>query len=192
MIGYPFSCIIKDMFRRRRIIPAGQPGRAVFEQELIRAHQMYEASRFDEAGAIFERLAEIAAARNGPRAPRFYLEAGRCWMHTSRIDYAMQLMEQGHQLALQKGRIDLIQRLCPLLQIELAQQGWAAQSQQVAGWLKAIPALPIIPADETHQKKPALPVKCPSCGASVNPQTVNWLDQVTAECDFCGSSIQGK
>ena len=179
------------MFRRRRNLPPGQPGRIVFEQELMRAHQLYVSGQFDEAGAIFERLAEIADARNGPRAPRFYLEAGRCWMHTNRIEEAMQLLEQGHRLAIQKGRTDLLQRLCPSLQAELVQLGWTAQALQVASWMEGLPPIKPNPAAGLYQNRPALPLKCPSCGASVNPKEVHWLDQVTAECDFCGSSMRG-
>ena len=31
---------------------------------------------------------------------------------------------------------------------------------------------------------------CPSCGASLRPDEVEWLDDVTAECAYCGSPVR--
>jgi len=35
-----------------------------------------------------------------------------------------------------------------------------------------------------------LPEKCSSCGAGIRPNEVKWLDDVTAECHYCGSVIK--
>jgi hypothetical protein len=35
-----------------------------------------------------------------------------------------------------------------------------------------------------------LPTKCPSCGAAIRPNEVKWLDDVTAECRYCGTPIK--
>jgi ribosomal protein L32 len=35
-----------------------------------------------------------------------------------------------------------------------------------------------------------LPTKCPSCGAVIRPHEVKWLDNVTAECRYCGTPIK--
>jgi len=35
-----------------------------------------------------------------------------------------------------------------------------------------------------------LPTKCPSCGTAIRPNEVKWLDDVTAECQYCGTPIK--
>ena len=35
-----------------------------------------------------------------------------------------------------------------------------------------------------------LPTKCPSCGAAIRPNEVKWLDDITAECRYCGMPIK--
>jgi hypothetical protein len=42
----------------------------------------------------------------------------------------------------------------------------------------------------TSTKKPILPTHCPSCGAAVKPDEVEWLDDITAECGYCGSPVR--
>jgi hypothetical protein len=35
-----------------------------------------------------------------------------------------------------------------------------------------------------------LPTKCPSCGVAIRQHEVMWLDNVTAECQYCGTPIK--
>jgi hypothetical protein len=37
-----------------------------------------------------------------------------------------------------------------------------------------------------------LPPKCPYCGGSVIPDSVEWVDAASALCDYCGSVLQGE
>ena len=43
----------------------------------------------------------------------------------------------------------------------------------------------------SHQRRKDASV-CPSCGAAVRPDEVEWLDYVTAECAYCGSPVRGE
>lgn len=178
------------MFRKRRITPSVGPLRVNFEEQLAHAQILFQQKRFAAAAAIFEQLAGLAEARGGPRAPRFYLQAGRSWYHAGNITRGMQLLERGWNLALQTGRRDLLGRIGSSLVAELDELGLGQASQTVSIWLAKIPTLPEIP----HPDPPRhlqLPLKCPSCGAPVIPTRVVWLDDLTAECDFCGSPMRG-
>jgi hypothetical protein len=42
-----------------------------------------------------------------------------------------------------------------------------------------------------QEEKPRLPGKCPQCGGTVHPQEVEWIDERTASCDYCGSILEG-
>jgi hypothetical protein len=75
---------------------------------------------------------------------------------------------------------------------ELLENGWTTESQELMAFMKGdspreIPVDPI-PAQPT--KRPSLPTHCPACGAGVRPDEVEWLDDVTAECAYCGSPIR--
>lgn len=35
-----------------------------------------------------------------------------------------------------------------------------------------------------------LPKNCPNCGGPLSPSTVNWANEVTALCPYCGTSIK--
>lgn len=51
--------------------------------------------------------------------------------------------------------------------------------------------LPITPTKTASpQKRPVLPTHCPACGAAVKPDEVEWLDDITAECAYCGSPVR--
>jgi hypothetical protein len=178
------------MFRRRPNPIANRLGRGLIDQELSKAILLFNQGHFAEAGMTFERIAEIAAARNGPRAPRFFLEAGRSLFHARQPERAFQLLERGWKLASANGRIGLLARLGPGLSAEIGQLGYVEQAHSIQGWLGKLPAAPA-PAFTQSQKRPELPLKCPSCGAPVRPNEVEWLDEQTAECDFCGNPLRG-
>ncbi|MBI4771264.1 MAG: hypothetical protein HY784_12865, partial [Chloroflexi bacterium] len=35
-----------------------------------------------------------------------------------------------------------------------------------------------------------LPAHCPQCGSPLHPDEVEWLDERTAECEYCGSVVR--
>ncbi|HEX9117672.1 MAG TPA: hypothetical protein VGA61_16500, partial [Anaerolineae bacterium] len=37
-----------------------------------------------------------------------------------------------------------------------------------------------------------LPTHCPGCGAPLRPDEVDWLDEMTATCEYCGSPVHGE
>jgi hypothetical protein len=76
---------------------------------------------------------------------------------------------------------------------ELNQRGLSKEAQQVSAYLKSL--LPDFDADlgiPSPSKRSPLPTHCPGCGAPLRPDEVEWLDDVTAECAFCGSPVHGE
>ncbi|HEY9152870.1 MAG TPA: hypothetical protein VIN60_08300 [Anaerolineales bacterium] len=39
-------------------------------------------------------------------------------------------------------------------------------------------------------KRGVLPTNCPKCGAPIHGDEATWIDNQTAECDYCGASIR--
>ena len=178
--------------RRRGIFgPARSPGRQFIDEELIIAHAHFESGRYIDAGVIFENIARMAASHNGPRAPRFYLQAGRSFLYGGNIEHGMALLENSRNLFIQYGRTEVIPLIILNLQAELQQMGLLEQSKQVAQWAVGLP-IPRQSPGSAVNKHSLLPLKCPSCGGPVIPLDTIWLDDNTAECVYCGSLIRGE
>ena len=74
-----------------------------------------------------------------------------------------------------------------------------ALQQEYGGRLRAGPlkrrqgamagAAPAAPAAPQHGP---LPTSCPKCGAPVHGTEANWVDNNTAECDYCGALIRAE
>ncbi len=39
-------------------------------------------------------------------------------------------------------------------------------------------------------KRGVLPTNCPKCGAPIHGDEATWIDNLTAECDYCGAAIR--
>ena len=68
---------------------------------------------------------------------------------------------------------------------ELKERGLENEAAEIESILSEI--LPKTFSAEPLSKHPVLPTHCPSCGAPLRPDEVEWLDEVTAECGYCGS-----
>jgi hypothetical protein len=179
------------MFRRRRLFQPSRPARAAVEQELIQANALFERGQYTESAALFERLATLAALRGGPRAPRFYLQAGRAWLHAGQMERGMLLLGEGRRVALATGNFQILMAVLPRLRVELEGLGMRQAAQLVETWLPGLP--PITPTVASQSTKPPrLPLKCPSCGGPILPDEVQWVSEDTAECAFCGSPLRGE
>jgi NAD-dependent SIR2 family protein deacetylase len=68
-----------------------------------------------------------------------------------------------------------------------------AEASEIETYLRAnLPADFTPPANQVPARKPPLPTHCPSCGGAVRPDEIEWLDEVTAECDYCGSPLRSE
>ena len=155
---------------------------------LQEANFAFDKGEYGRAGELFEKIAETAAARGGPRAPLFYLQAGRARILAGQTHLGMPSLQRGLELLAQREQFPRLQQSGQRVISELNDRGLQEQAVEIETWLKGI--LPSVPAPDSTLKRPVLPTHCPSCGASVRPDEVEWLDDVTAECAYCGSPIR--
>jgi hypothetical protein len=74
---------------------------------------------------------------------------------------------------------------------ELNERGLTNEVTDIEILLKTLlPSRASFEAQPSPAKKPILPTHCPSCGAAVKPDEVEWLDEITAECGYCGSPVR--
>lgn len=158
---------------------------------LQEANFAFDKGEYGRAGELFEKIAETAAARGGPRAPLFYLQAGRARILAGQTALGMPSLKRGLGLLAEHGRYLRLRRAGRRLIAELNERGLKKEATEIDAWLKnASSSAPVEVTPETPVKRPILPSHCPSCGAAVRPDEVEWLDDLTAECDYCGSPLR--
>jgi len=152
---------------------------------LQEANFAFSKGEYGRAAELFEKIARVADGRNGPRAPLFHLQAGRARFLAGQTGLGMPSLKRGLELLAQRRRYQRLHQLGTRTIDELNHHGYKNEASEIEAWLK--PVLPEVPLGEATAKKPVLPTHCPSCGAPLLPDEVEWLDDVTAECGYCGS-----
>ncbi len=161
---------------------------------LQRANELMATGDYAGAANSFEQLARAADGRQGKRAPLLYIQAGRARIFAGQNAMGVDLLERGLGLFAVRGRPRKLARAAYRIINELNQRGLTKEAQQITKYVTELePGLDLnnIPAEET-EKHPVLPTHCPGCGAPIHPDDVDWIDNITAECEYCGSPVRGE
>jgi hypothetical protein len=158
---------------------------------LVAANQMLESGNYKEAADRFEAIARTVESRGGSRAPQFHLQAGRARILAGQNETGLAHLKHGLSLFVQRSAWPHLHRAGNRVVAELRKHGLTDEVNEISEWMREN-----LPAnfDSVHYaapvKKTVLPTHCPSCGAVVLPDEVDWLDDITAECAYCGSPIR--
>lgn len=159
---------------------------------LRRGNQLMEAGDFLGAASAFEQLARAAEARGGTRAPFFYLQCGRAQLAAGQKAEAVQSLERGLGIFSARGQTVKLAFVADRLVADLGRRGLTEEARLIAAYLKGL--LPnYVPGSSVSgvSAHPVLPTHCPGCGAPVRPDEVEWLDDATAQCAYCGTPVRG-
>ena len=158
---------------------------------LQEANFVFDKGEYGRAAELFERIAETAAARGGPRAPLFHLQAGRARILAGQAALGMPSLKRGLELLAQRGQFPRLHQAGRRVISELKEQSLNKEAAEIAAWLESLlPSMPSLASPKVPPKRPVLPTHCPACGAGMRPDEVEWLDEVTAECAYCGSPVR--
>ena len=179
---------MRRMFRRHIRKTLAQEVPPILQE----ANFAFDKGEYGRAGELFERIADTAAARNVPRAPIYYLKAGQARALAGQIKLAMPSLKRGLELLAQRGAGGKYRQAGRRAVRELMEHGFATESQDLQAFLDRHSPLEVSPDafSASSAKKPLLPTHCPSCGAAVLPDEVEWLDESTAGCAYCGNPIR--
>jgi len=178
---------MRRMFRRQIRKSLAQEVPPILQE----ANFAFSKGEYGHAGELFERIAEGADARGGPRAPLFHLQAGRSRIYAGQTKLGMPSLKRGLELLAERKKFQRLHNAGMRVIAELNERGLKSEVTDIEILLKTL--LPSKSAFETQAapaKKPILPTHCPSCGAAVKPDEVEWLDEITAECGYCGSPVR--
>lgn len=172
---------MRRMFRRER--------RKSFAPDipplLQEANMAFEKGEYGRAAERYDRLARVADARGGPRAPLLLLQAGRARVYAGQAMLGLPSIKRGLELLAERGQLHRVHHVGMRTIAELKERGLEVEATNIEIHLGTI--LPKTFSAEPETKRPALPTHCPSCGALLRPDEVEWLDDDTAECGYCGS-----
>ena len=177
---------MRRMFRRQIRKSLAQEVPPVLQE----ANFAFDKGEYGRAAELFEQIAQVADARGGPRAPLFHLQAGRSRILAGQTVLGMPSLKRGLEL-LKQGRYFLrLHRSWRRIIADLTERGLMKEASEIEAWFKAeLPPAPKLDESETT-KHPVLSTHCSSCGAAVKPDEVEWLDDITAECGYCGSPVR--
>jgi len=157
---------------------------------LQEANFAFSKGEYGRAAELFERIAKVADGRDGPRAPLFNLQAGRARLLAGQVALGMPSLKRGLELFAERNQFQRLHEMGMRTITELNQRGFKNEAVDIEIWLKTL--MPSTPSfdGQADAKRPILPTHCPSCGAPLRPDEAEWLDDVTAECGYCGSLVR--
>lgn len=177
------------MFRRARRLLRGAPVPAA-PPALRNAHRLMEAGNYAEASLAFYDLARKAEDRFPERAPILYTEAGRAAVLSGDSKKGVVHFRSALTLLGTQQRYRRLQNLGKRIVAELRERGLNTEAEEVESVIRNNAQAPAEKEAPIPQKRATLPTHCQSCGAALRPDEVEWLDVVTAECDYCGSPVR--
>ena len=178
---------MRRMFRRQIRRTLAQNVSPVLQE----ANVAFDKGEYRHAAELFENIAQTADARGGSRAPIFHLQAGRARVFAGQTKPGILSLQRGLELFAERGQLHKLHRASQRVLAELRSRGLNAEATEMESWLKKLAApMSDLETQSVPTKRPTLPTHCPSCGAAVKPDEVDWLDDVTAECAYCGSPIR--
>jgi hypothetical protein len=159
---------------------------------LQEANFAFDKGEYGRAGELFEKIADTVSVRGGVRAPLFYLQAGRARTLAAQIHLAMPSWKRGLELLAQRGAWNKFQQAGERAIAELLEYGFAAESQELKSFLNHLSPreIPWHTLQPLPIKKPTLLTHCSACGAAIRADEVEWPDEATAECAFCGNPLR--
>ncbi len=178
------------MFRRRPFVrPFRRAVMPTIPPALMRANELLAAGNYPAAAEAFEQLARGAQTRALPHDAQLFLQAGRCRILAGQVPAGMADLKQGLSILAQRGNWRRFQNAAQRAVADLNQRGLTAEAAEIEALFKAS-----LPASFVAGPAPKrrLPTTCPACGAPLHADEVEWEDEFTAECPYCGGAVQAE
>lgn len=157
---------------------------------LQQANQMMANGEFKSAAESFHTLAQGAEERFPQRAPFLYIEAGRAAILSGETKPGLADLRRGLTILATQRRYTRMQILGQRILNELQARNLNTEADEIEALLNGNLPGEVSSASSVPEKRPTLPTHCPSCGAAVKPDETEWLDEITAECSYCGSPVR--
>jgi hypothetical protein len=130
-------------------------------------------------------IGEEAAARGIPRGALLLVEAGLAWILAGDAARGVPLAEKGLAWMSEGEAGTRLGMLRDRVAESLREAGHNAEADRIQrAYAAGAPSEPAPPG------KRNLPAQCPQCGGTVRSDEVEWIDDTSAVCDYCGSVLK--
>ncbi len=161
---------MRRMFRRQVRKTLAQEVPPILQE----ANFVFDKGEYGRAAELFERIAETASARGGPRAPLYYLQAGRARVFAGQTALGMPSLKRGLELFAQRGQSARLHQAGTRVISELNERGLKNEASEIQTFLKTI-----LPSAHSFEE-----AKIPS----KRPFSLHIVPPVARQCDRMKSS----
>jgi predicted RNA-binding Zn-ribbon protein involved in translation (DUF1610 family) len=184
------------MHRRRFFRPRGRDFGPAPHPMLQRANELMAIEDYPGAARAYEELAKMAKERGGPASPYLYIQAGRAHIRAGNVSIGISLLNEGLQIFANanewikflRNRRKVVDELNLLGLQKEANALFNINPGEIPGGLETLMGTPRTVANTSA----VLPTKCLGCGAPLRKDEVEWIDEMTAECPYCGNIARCK
>ena len=153
---------------------------------------MIAAGHPGEAAQLFASLAQQMETTNHPRrAANLHAQAAHAYADDQDEASALAHARRALTLFLQYQMVERSPRFYAYIERKLRNRKMANAADTLqAEFGKQVGSLPQSPVQPQAPGQQRLPPACPQCGAPVRGDEIDWINQYSAECIYCGSVVQ--
>ena len=177
--------------RPRPVHPHHHPmeqARQRFMDEFEHANQLMADGQPRQAAETYTRLARRLAELGRPRqAANQHARAAEAWLAAGVVDRATNQAQEVLGLFNRMGSRERAKEFKAEFAAQLKAFNLSESAEIFEKENTALPQRAAPRAVEMQRKQ--LPASCPQCGGPVRGDEIEWIDAYSAECDFCGATI---
>ncbi len=184
----------RQPLRRRPPILHNRSIRRAAIRRLQVAHQLLEEGRWTQAAEHFEELAAASESRGVPQAPNLFMQAGRARIENGQNVEGIQHLHHAVELFDEFDQALRLHRIRPRILAELKKRGLEREAMELDSKIHQIldqkrrSGMPM----DTLEPEKQLPTRCSSCGGALRPDEIEWFNNHSAACAYCGSVVRAE
>jgi hypothetical protein len=155
------------------------------------ANQLLASGQPDKAASIFQQLArELQASQHPRKAANLHAMAAYAFASAKEEAQTLQQAQMALRFFL---RLQMMPRAAQfygnILEKMNKDNMYVSVGELEKEFGNALANVPIQSRGGPQQGSRHLPTSCPKCGAPLRSDEIEWIDQITACCSYCGSVV---
>ena len=165
--------------------------------QLMQANQLLTGGQALEAAAIFAGVALFAHQNGMPaRSANLTARAALAYLEANDLEHAKEFALKAVTQSLGSNNVQQAVRIAQQVLSQMKARNMTQDAEAMKAQFNALLSpYGVTLADGATAAAPVhgkLPAQCPSCLGPVRPDAIEWIDDQTAECAFCGSIIKAE
>ena len=179
------------MFRRLRNPNRGAALDDEQLKDLAAANQLMESGKPAEAAPLFATIAAWLEKPRPRRAANIHARAAHAYADTAQEQPALAQARSALRMFIQYNMIERTPVFYTNIRRKFTHKNMpaAAAALQQEFRLQDLPDQAVSAAPAPAHQHGHLPGVCPKCGAPLRPAEVEWVDDRSAECSYCGALV---